>query len=329
MTDSAPALSGALAVAVAVPSGTSRQLAATGAVSVAQASSGFRRLQLPTTVSGSSSAAVAGKLADSLSSRLTGARVLTGGAGSSGTAAPAGALTAGGNLGAALSTGDVTAAMVGTTTLVCGGTVVGFGHPIEYEGVSTYSLHPASAIYVQPDPTLAPFKVGNLGGVAGTVDRDRLTGIRGRLGAGEVKQGAGHVPADESAETALVAHAGKGAARPARPAPYQGVGGNRVVDLQVTPPTGSAGDFAFLSVSGGDTGWFSYDDGPIAPVPGMPGGSDGEDSLDDVLAGLATSQSSVVSAQLQTGSGASSSDALDTGRAVEGFEVDLPVRVRR
>jgi hypothetical protein len=46
------------------------------------------------------------------------------------------------------------------------------------------SAHAASAVLVQPDPVLGPFKVANVGGLVGVVDRDRTLGIRGRFGAG-------------------------------------------------------------------------------------------------------------------------------------------------
>jgi hypothetical protein len=48
------------------------------------------------------------------------------------------------------------------------------------------SAHAADALYIQPDNLFGPFKVANLGGVAGTLDQDRLAAIRARLGAGPV-----------------------------------------------------------------------------------------------------------------------------------------------
>jgi hypothetical protein len=44
------------------------------------------------------------------------------------------------------------------------------------------SVHPATAVYVQPDALLGPSKLANVGGVIGTLDQDRLVGIRGELG---------------------------------------------------------------------------------------------------------------------------------------------------
>ena len=92
-------------------------------------------------------------------------------------------VVAGGNIAAALSYGDITAAGVGTATSVCDGRVVGFGHPMTFGGTTTLSLHPADALYVQEDSLGVPFKVANLGDPAGTITDDRLAGITGGFGA--------------------------------------------------------------------------------------------------------------------------------------------------
>jgi hypothetical protein len=89
----------------------------------------------------------------------------------------------GGNLAASLSYGDITAGGLGTTTAVCGNQVLGFGHPFQFTGPSTMFLHGADALYVQEDPTLTPFKVGNLSVPVGTVTQDRMAGIVGVPGA--------------------------------------------------------------------------------------------------------------------------------------------------
>ena len=73
----------------------------------------------------------------------------------------------------------MTAAGIGTATQVCDGRVVGFGHPMAFSGPATMSMHPAEALYVQPDSLGAPFKVANLSAPVGTITDDRLTGITG------------------------------------------------------------------------------------------------------------------------------------------------------
>ncbi len=92
-------------------------------------------------------------------------------------------IVAGGNLAASASYGDITYAGVGTATSVCNGEVVGFGHPLFGLGDTTLGLHPADAIYIQPDSLGSPFKVANIGPVAGTITDDRSTGITGAFGA--------------------------------------------------------------------------------------------------------------------------------------------------
>ena len=92
-------------------------------------------------------------------------------------------IVAGGNLAATVSYGDITQGGVGTATSVCNGKVVGFGHPMTFLGKTTLTLHPADALYIQDDPTLAPYKVANLGAPAGTITDDHLAGITGTFGA--------------------------------------------------------------------------------------------------------------------------------------------------
>jgi len=101
---------------------------------------------------------------------------------SSATDPDADTIVAGGNLGAAISWGDITYGGVGTATSVCNGKVVGFGHPLEFDGKTNEALLPASAIFIQEDPTLSPFKVANFGAPAGIITDDRLAGITGTFG---------------------------------------------------------------------------------------------------------------------------------------------------
>ena len=54
---------------------------------------------------------------------------------------------------------------------------------MDFLGETTLSLHPASALYVQPDSLGAPFKVANFAPPAGTINQDRSTGITGFFGA--------------------------------------------------------------------------------------------------------------------------------------------------
>lgn len=165
--------------AAKVPVG--RKLAASIArstdVTPAQAAQGLRQLPMPVGVSGVSAQRVAGT--EERPYFPKGARAVAGG---SAAAAGPETIVPGGNMAASLSYGDVTQAGVGTATSVCNGRVVGFGHPMSFEGETTMSLHPASALYIQEDPVGPGFKVANLGAPVGTVSEDHLTGITGFLG---------------------------------------------------------------------------------------------------------------------------------------------------
>jgi hypothetical protein len=164
---------------VDVSSADARAIAAASDVTADQADQGFRALPVPMGISGVSVR------------RLEGAKqrpYVLHNAVSVGRASSANGdgddLVAGGNLAAAISTGDITSAGVGTVTSVCDGRLVGFGHPMRFAGSTSYGLAAADAIYIQEDPLGVPFKLANIGDLGGTITDDRLTGISGDLGAG-------------------------------------------------------------------------------------------------------------------------------------------------
>jgi hypothetical protein len=155
-----------------------KKLVASGAVTAKEAASGLTRLRIPVGVSGMSGRPH--RLNRMIKRHLHGVRIYSAGRAS---AEPAQAeLVPGGNVGVALSYGDITAAGVGTVTAVCGDEALSFGHPLTFGGATTLSTHEATAVWVQPDPVFGPYKVANLGGVAGTADQDRLAGVRSELG---------------------------------------------------------------------------------------------------------------------------------------------------
>lgn len=83
---------------------------------------------------------------------------------------------------AALSYGDITFAGVGTTTFICGGKVMAFGHPFFFQGDTTLGGNAADAITIVKDPTFGSYKLANIEEAIGTVDQDRLAGIRAVVG---------------------------------------------------------------------------------------------------------------------------------------------------
>jgi hypothetical protein len=86
-------------------------------------------------------------------------------------------LVPGGNFAAALSYGDLTLAGVGTTTYVCDGQALAFGHPMLFSGRTSLGAGSADAIAIVDDP-LGPYKLANVTNPVGTLDQDRLAGIR-------------------------------------------------------------------------------------------------------------------------------------------------------
>ena len=93
-------------------------------------------------------------------------------------AVPAATPVPGGNFAAMISYGDVSLGGVGTTTAVCGNQAVAFGHPFTFSGPSTYGANDANAIAIVKDDAYGAFKMSNIGADFGTVNQDRLAGIR-------------------------------------------------------------------------------------------------------------------------------------------------------
>jgi hypothetical protein len=157
------------------------RVASAAGVTTGQAAKGFVQLPMPLAVAG-----VPSRFLHPSAKKVAAhpwLRTDTYAAGRAGFASDAVAETmvAGGNLAAAMSTGDVLMAGIGTVTSVCDDDVVGFGHPMNFTGDSTMTLHPADTIYIQGD---APsFKVANIGAPVGTVFGDHMSGITGHFGA--------------------------------------------------------------------------------------------------------------------------------------------------
>jgi hypothetical protein len=96
---------------------------------------------------------------------------------------PAG-LRAGDSFAAAMSVGDITVAGIGTTTMVCDGKAVAFGHPFNWTGETTMSARAASTITIVKDPVFGSYKLANIAESIGTLTQDRLAGIVAELGPG-------------------------------------------------------------------------------------------------------------------------------------------------
>jgi hypothetical protein len=95
---------------------------------------------------------------------------------------PTASLRAGDSFAAAMSLGDVTVAGIGTTTFVCEGKAVAFGHPFNWTGDTTMAIRAADTITIVRDPIFGSYKLANIAESLGTLTQDRLAGIAGTLG---------------------------------------------------------------------------------------------------------------------------------------------------
>jgi hypothetical protein len=172
---------GSVSAAVDLPARLERRIVASGAATDVEAEAGMAPLPTPVAVSGLSAARLR-RATKRLDDRIANARYYPAGSASGSPAAIA--AEAGGNVGVALSYGDVSYGGVGTITAVCDGEALLFGHPATFLGQTVLSAHAADAVLVHPDLIGGGFKLANLRGVIGTVDQDRLAGLHTELGAG-------------------------------------------------------------------------------------------------------------------------------------------------
>jgi hypothetical protein len=171
---------------VALPSRMQQRLVTAGLATPAEASAGLQRLPLPVSVSGMADNARLDKAASLM--RLSDVRLYRGGAAAAtaDTTPAEQVIFPGSNLAASMSYGDVSVVATGTTTMVCGNQVLGFGHPFNWTGDTSLTLHGANAIYIQKDPTMAGFKVSNATDPVGVITGDHMAGISGLRGYDEV-----------------------------------------------------------------------------------------------------------------------------------------------
>lgn len=166
---------------VAVSQAMREEIARHEAMSASQVGESMHRLPTPLAISGLSPRTLA-RYRDAVRGADK-SMIPYAAAGSSSVPGPASrAPRPGDNFAGALSYGDVTAAGVGTTTYVCNGMAVAFGHPFFWQGSTTMGANAADALTVIDDPVFGPYKLATIGGTLGTVDQDRLAGIRATLG---------------------------------------------------------------------------------------------------------------------------------------------------
>jgi len=96
--------------------------------------------------------------------------------------APSARLRPGDAFAAAMSLGDFTTAGIGTTTFVCDGKAVAWGHPFNWTGDTTMAVRAADIITIVKDPIRGNRTLANIAESLGTLTQDRLAGIVGELG---------------------------------------------------------------------------------------------------------------------------------------------------
>jgi hypothetical protein len=171
----------------AIPAGARMSQAEVDQMAGMESGSGtsFTEMKLPLSVSGASPRAL-----DKLSRTILreGAPFVPYAAGSGATdqeqSHDEGTLRAGGNFAAAMSYGDLTLAAVATTTMVCQGKAVAFGHPFFWTGATTMGANDATSLAIVKDPTFGSYKLAVIEEIVGTVDQDRLAGVRATFGEG-------------------------------------------------------------------------------------------------------------------------------------------------
>src|SRR3954469_2446017 len=87
----------------------------------------------------------------------------------------------GSSFAATISYGDLTFGGIGTTTLSCGGQTLAFGHPMDFSGQALMGMNAADVLTVVPS-AFGSYKLANVAELRGTVDQDRLAGLRGVSG---------------------------------------------------------------------------------------------------------------------------------------------------
>jgi hypothetical protein len=137
----------------------------------------LRRLMTPLSVRGMSQAQL-----DRLSLMLRGNGLEPMMAMGGGADASAATIEPGSVLGAAVLTGDLEMAAIGTCTEVVDGRVYGFGHPFMGEGATSVPMGAGAVNLVMPVLT-SSFKLGSVGKIAGAIDMDGNYGIAGEIGA--------------------------------------------------------------------------------------------------------------------------------------------------
>jgi hypothetical protein len=168
--------------AVRVPTPLASRMAAASGLSIAQTGT-MTRLKTPLSASGVTDRGLR-QMQAAIDRQGLPFIPYMGGSASNNPQNPPGSLRAGDSFAAAMSLGDITVAGIGTTTFVCNGKAVAFGHPFNWTGDTKMAARAADTITIVQDPVFGSFKLANVAESVGTLTQDRLAGIVADLGAG-------------------------------------------------------------------------------------------------------------------------------------------------
>ncbi|HEU4450011.1 MAG TPA: hypothetical protein VFR63_08560 [Gaiellaceae bacterium] len=168
------------AASIAVPRRLAARMSAASGLSLAQVAS-LTRLRTPLSASGLTDRGLR-RMQQAIDRQGLPYLAYVGSSATENPPAPTGKLRAGDSFAAVLSIGDVTVGGVGTTTLVCDGRVLAFGHPMSWTGETTLGARAADTITIVEDPFWGSYKLANIAESVGVVTQDRLAGIMGRIG---------------------------------------------------------------------------------------------------------------------------------------------------
>jgi hypothetical protein len=170
------------AAVLEIPTGLAARMAAASGLSIAQTGS-LSRLKTPLSASGLTDRGLR-QMQAAIDRQGLPFIPYMGGSASNNPTNPPGGLRAGDSFAAAMSLGDVTVAGIGTTTFVCDGQAVAFGHPFNWTGETTMAARAADTITIVKDPVFGGYKLANVAESLGVLTQDRLAGIVAELGDG-------------------------------------------------------------------------------------------------------------------------------------------------
>lgn len=138
----------------------------------------LQQIPLPLAVSGASGAAM-DRIQQHFADRGVSVLPYSAGAASASTTVDATMPKAGQPVAAAISFGAISYAAVGTVTFTCGNSMVAFGHYYQHAGAARSAAMLRANVIATVKDLWGPFKLANLGGLAGTIEQDRYAGILG------------------------------------------------------------------------------------------------------------------------------------------------------